>query len=252
VKARAVLPVLVAIGVLLLLWQGSAAALRSFLLPSPREVGAAAMRLVSDGRLQDAVWATLLRLAAGLALAGVPAVAIGLLAGWRDSARRVVDPFLSAGYAVPKIAVLPLFLAVFGIGESSRVLIIAASAFFPLAISALSGARGISAVHFEIARHCGASRWRTFVTVVWPGALPSVLTGLRISATLALVMAIAIEFVAATRGIGTLVWRSWQTLAIDELYVALVAASLLGILLQASIEQTSRRLLRWAPDRTMP
>jgi NitT/TauT family transport system permease protein len=250
VSARAVGRAAVVLGALLLLWQGGAAALRSFLLPSPREVGAAALRLAADGRLEDAIGTTLLRMAAGLALAGVPAVAIGLLAGWRERARRVVDPFLSAGYAVPKIATLPLFLAVFGIGESSRVLIIAASAFFPLAISALSGARGISAVHFEIARHCGASRWRTFTTVVWPGALPSVLTGIRISATLALVMAIAIEFVAATRGIGTLLWRSWQTLAIDDLYVALVAASLLGILLQGLIERASRRLLRWAPDRS--
>ncbi|HET7452753.1 MAG TPA: ABC transporter permease, partial [Thermoanaerobaculia bacterium] len=203
-----------------------------------------------DGRLGEAVGTTLLRMSAALAVAGLPAVAIGLVAGWRESARRLVDPFLSAGYAVPKIATLPLFLAVFGIGETSRVLIIAASAFFPLAISALSGARRISLVHFEIARHCGASRWRTFASVVWPGALPSVLTGLRISATLALVMAIAIEFVAASRGIGTLLWRSWQTFAIDDLYVALIAASLLGIVLQALIESASRRLLRWAPDRS--
>jgi len=250
VNARSVWRAAIAIGALLLLWQGASAAVHSFLLPSPREVASAAMRLAADGRLEDAVGATVVRMAAGLVLAGVPAVAIGLLAGWRESARRFVDPLLSAGYAVPKIAILPLFLAVFGIGESSRILIIAASAFFPLAISALSGARGISAVHFEIARHCGASRWRTFATVVWPGALPSVLTGLRISATLAFVMAIAIEFVAATRGIGTLVWRSWQTLAIDDLYVALVTASLLGIVLQGLVERASRRLLRWAPDRS--
>jgi NitT/TauT family transport system permease protein len=241
---------LLALALLFAVWQIGSAALGSILLPSAKQVGVAALRLAGDGRLGRAVGSTVLRTSGGLALAAVPAIVIGLLAGWKESARRLVDPLVSAGYAIPKIATLPLFLAVFGIGESSRVLIIAAATFFPLVISAMGGARQISPVHFEIARHCGATRWRTFATVVWPASLPAVLTGLRIAATLAVVMAIAIEFVAASAGIGTLLWQSWQTLAIDELYVALLAASLLGIGLQGSIETLSRRFLPWLPPRS--
>ncbi|HKB70471.1 MAG TPA: ABC transporter permease [Thermoanaerobaculia bacterium] len=219
--------------------------------PPPSAILAALGRRVADGTLPAAAGITAARVLAGVALASPLAIGLGALAGWSVSARRTLDPALAAGHAIPKIAALPLFLVALGIGETARVALVAVSAFFPLAINTMAGVAEISPVHFEVARHYGASRARTFRRVVLPGALPLILVGLRLALTIGLVITIALELVAANDGLGSWIWRAWQTFSIDDLWAGLVAASLFGIAIQALLAAASRRLVRWRPGRTV-
>lgn len=219
--------------------------------PAPSVILAAFFRRIADGSLAAAGAATALRVLAGVAIAAPVAIALGALAGWSPAVRRTLDPALAAGHAIPKVAALPLFLVVLGIGESARVALVAVSAFFPLAINTMAGAAEISPVHFEVARHYGASRARTFFRVVLPGALPLILVGLRLALTIGLVIAIALELVAANDGLGSWIWRAWQTFSIDDLWAGLLAASLFGIAIQAAVAFASRRLVRWRPGRSV-
>ncbi|HET9793910.1 MAG TPA: ABC transporter permease [Thermoanaerobaculia bacterium] len=240
--------ILLAGGAVALFWEiaarraGGAAAI---FFPPPSAILAATVRRFADGGLSRAAATTAARVLVGVGLAAPVGIGLGALAGWSPAVRRTLDPLLAAGHAVPKIAALPLFLVAFGIGESARILLVAVSAFFPLAINTIAGVAEISPVHFEVARHYGASRARTFGRVVLPGALPLVLVGLRLALTLGLVIAIALELVAANDGLGAWIWRAWQTFSIDDLWAGLLTASLFGIAIQAGLELASRRLVRW-------
>lgn len=235
-------------------WQiaaGRAAGGAALFFPPPSAILAAFARRIADGTLSAAAGITALRVLSGVALAAPAAICLGALAGWSPDVRRTLDPALAAGHAIPKIAALPLFLVALGIGETARVALVAVSAFFPLAINTMAGVAEISPVHFDVARHYGASRARTFRRVVLPGALPLVLVGLRLALTIGLVIAIALELVAADDGLGSWIWRAWQTFSIDDLYAGLLAASLFGIAIQALLAAASRRLVRWRSARSV-
>jgi len=237
-----------AAGVVAIAWEvaarratGSAA----LFFPAPTLILATALRRIGDGTLSAAAATTAVRVLAGVALAVPAGIGLGALAGWIPAVRRTVDPVLAAGHAVPKIAALPLFLVAFGIGEPARIVLVAVSAFFPLAINTMAVVAEISPVHFEVAKHYGASRASTFRRVVLPGALPLVLVGLRLALTIALVIAIALELVAANDGLGAWIWRAWQTFSIDDLWAGLLTASLFGIAIQGGLALATRRLVRW-------
>jgi NitT/TauT family transport system permease protein len=215
--------------------------------PAPTVILANAVRRLGDGTLSAAAGTTAARVLAGVALAAPVGVGLGALAGWTPAVRRTLDPALAAGHAIPKIAALPLFLVAFGIGEPARILLVAVSAFFPLAINTMAGVAGISPVHFDVARHYGASRAGTFRRVVLPGALPMILVGLRLALTIGLVIAIALELVAANDGLGAWIWRAWQTFSIEDLWAGLLTASVFGIVIQAGLARATRRLVRWRP-----
>lgn len=216
---------------LLVLWEIAArTALRgSLYFPSPREVFAAALALLKSGELGRHWSATVGRLLAGFAIGAPPAVAVGVWLGLSRASRRALDPLLAAAHAVPKIAAYPLFLIAFGLGESSRVAVIAVSTFFPLALNTTAGVRQLSPVYLEVAKNYGASPLRTFWSVVLPGSLPVILTGARIAMTLSLLLTIAVEIIGSHSGLGYLVWMSWETFRVPDLYVALLAASATGI-----------------------
>jgi NitT/TauT family transport system permease protein len=256
IRARfsGVATLLVGAGTAAVLWEIVARRLTggaALFFPPPTAILAAAVRRFADGSLSAAAGTTAARVLAGVALAAPVGIGLGALAGWTPAVRRTLDPALAAGHAVPKIAALPLFLVAFGIGETARVLLVAISAFFPLAINTMAGVAEISPVHFDVARHYGASRAGTFRRVVLPGALPLVLVGLRLALTIALVVAIAIELVAADDGLGAWIWRAWQTFSIEDLWAGLLTASLFGIAIQAGLAVASRRLVRWRTPRTV-
>ena len=146
---------------------------------------------------------------------------------------------------MPKIALLPMIMLIFGIGEASKIVIIAVGTFFPTAINATAGVLGISPTFFEVARNFGAGRWKTFTRVVLPGALPIVFTGLRLGFGMALLLVVAAEFVAAREGIGAMIWLSWQTLRTERLYAGIVTWAAIGLISTRGLQWLERRLVRW-------
>jgi NitT/TauT family transport system permease protein len=236
---------------LLLLWEvfSRLGIVSRMFMPPPSVIARTLAREFASGVMLTHLSATLLRVLPGLVLGAVPGLLLGLLMGWSLRLRRVADPFIAAFHPMPKLALLPLFMILLGIGEAPKIAVIAIASFFPMLLSAMAGVRQISPVHFEVARNYGAAPLQILTRVVLPGSLPMVLTGLRLAANVAMLLAIAVEIAAAQVGLGSLVWLSWQVLRVELLYATLVVTALLGISINLVLQWIGRRFVPWLPDR---
>jgi ABC-type nitrate/sulfonate/bicarbonate transport system permease component len=234
-------------------WEVAATAgvLSPLLLPAPSVIARQVAALVASGELARQTGATLSRMFLGLILGGVPGAAVGLAMGWSRRLGRLLDPLVAASHPLPKIALLPLVVVVFGIGDSSKIVVIAVSAFFPMLVSAMAGVRQISPIHFEVARSCGARQAKVLTRVVLPGSLPMLVTGTRLALNTALLLTMAVELVLTQNGLGSMIWMAWQTLRVEQLYAALIVVSALGFLFNALLERLGTWLAPWQAERTV-
>ncbi|MBI1298290.1 ABC transporter permease subunit [bacterium] len=234
----------------LLLWEGLVWAnwLDYRFFPPPSTVLAVFVRLLRSGELWNHLSISLLRVLAGFALGALPAIALGLLMGWFRTLHAIFDPLVAATYPVPKIALLPLFLILFGLGETTKIVTIAVAVFFLVLISTVNGVRQIEPVLIDAGQSYGARGWRLFYKIILPASLPAIFTGLRLGLGTGLLVIVGAEFVASNRGIGYLIWISWSTLAVNKMYVGLVMIALLGLLSTKGLELLRRRLMPWAQD----
>ncbi|MFI5167677.1 MAG: ABC transporter permease [Thermoanaerobaculales bacterium] len=231
----------------LALWEaGSRSGLLSEIaFPPPSAVVGALGRLLTGGTLLLHLGVTMTRVGEGLLLGALPAALLGLLMGWSPRLRAILDPFIAAFHPLPKVALLPLLMVFFGIGELSKVAAVAIGAFFPMVLSAIAGVRHIAPSLFEVATNYGATRRKVFTRIVLPGSLPMLLTGLRLSFNVALLITIAVELLGAQHGIGALLWLSWQTLRTDSLYAALAVIACVGMSFNAVVTLLAHRLVPW-------
>jgi ABC-type nitrate/sulfonate/bicarbonate transport system permease component len=241
--------VIVAVALTVWEWQVRSGGLSALFFPAPSTIARTLIRLLTNGELAVNVGATLSRLLLGFALGGLPALILGMAMGWSRRLRAVVDPFIAAAHPVPKIAVLPLIMIIFGIGESSKVVVVAVAAFFPMLINTMAGVRQISPIYFEVAENYGASLFKVFTRVVVPGSLPLVLTGARLALNVALLITIAVELVAAQEGLGEMIWFAWETLRTEELYASLLVTAALGIGFNLLLQRLVARLVPWQVER---
>jgi NitT/TauT family transport system permease protein len=197
--------------------------------PAPTTIAGATWKALADGSLLADVAATSLRILWAVVIGGGLGMIIGVAMGMSDRLRAILDPFVGALHPLPKIAVLPLMMVVFGIGDLSLIVIIAAGAFFPMLINAMAGVSQIDPIHIEVARLHRAGRWLVWRRVLVPAAAPSVLAGLRLSLNTALLIAVAVEMVAADSGLGDMIWMSWTTFRIENIYVAIFATVVFGL-----------------------
>jgi NitT/TauT family transport system permease protein len=223
--------------------------LSALFFPAPSVIVGTLYRLLASGRLTANVGATLSRVLVGFILGGIPGVVLGLLMGWSRRLHAVVDPFIAAAHPVPKIAILPLIMIIFGIGETSKMIVVAVAVFFPILLNTMAGVRHIHPIHFEVATNYGASVSKVFTRVVIPGSLPFMLTGIRLALNVALLLTIAVELVAAENGLGAMVWLAWETLRTEELYASIVVAAALGICFKLIIQRLMQRLVPWRVER---
>jgi NitT/TauT family transport system permease protein len=239
-------PILVATG-LLIAWEvlSRLGVLRPVLFSSPVVIGRTLVRSFAAGEMGSHTLATLVRTSAGLALGAVPGLLLGLAMGWSSGLRRALDPILAALHPIPKIAILPLLMIFLGIGEASRIAVASVAAFFPMLINTMAGVRAINPIYFEVAQNYGASRYRLFSRVVLPASLPLVFSGLRLAANVTLLVTIAAEIVMADRGLGALVWLSWETMRVELLYATLVVIASLGIALTGGLRLIRRAVVPW-------
>ncbi len=230
-------------------WQVRTGGLSALFFPAPSVIALTFVRLLTSGELAVNVGATLSRLLLGFALGGLPGLILGLAMGWSRRLRVVVDPFIAAAHPVPKISVLPLIMIIFGIGESSKVVVVAVAVFFPMLINTMAGVRQISPIYFEVAQNYGAGLFKVFTRVIVPGSLPLVLTGARLALNTALLLTIAVELVAAQEGLGAMIWFAWETLRTEELYASLAVIAALGISFNLILQRLTARLVTWQVER---
>jgi ABC-type nitrate/sulfonate/bicarbonate transport system permease component len=213
--------------------------------PPPSHLGSAAVRLCQSGDLPAAILATLSRALLGFFPGALAGIAIGAATGSSQTIRRMLEPSLSSLYSMPKLALLPIFLLILGVGETARIALISLGTCLAMSIQVFDGVRGIDQGFVEMARNYGASRWMLLRKVYFPGAMPSIFTGSRITLGRAIVLAISVELVTGSPGLGNMIWLAWQTFSTERLYVSVAAAGLIGFISQTSLLAIEKRALRW-------
>jgi NitT/TauT family transport system permease protein len=217
--------------------------------PAPSTIAGTLGKLFRNGEMLTNLKASFFRVVAGFLLGGIPGFLLGMSMGWSRRLRSVVDPFVAAVHPVPKIAILPLIMIIFGIGESSRVIVVAVAAFFPMLINTMAGVRQISPIYFDVAENYGAGLFKIFTRVVIPGSLPLVMAGVRLAVNIALLLTVAVELVAAREGLGSMIWFAWETLRTEELYASLTVIALLGISFNFFLQRLTLRLVPWQREK---
>jgi NitT/TauT family transport system permease protein len=235
---------------LLLAWELAADAglidIRFF--PAPSAIIAKLAEMARSGELTENVLISLQRIVLGFLLGGVPAIAIGIAMGiWRP-VRAIVDPLIVATYPIPKSSLLPLILLIFGLGEMSKVVMVAIGVFYPMAINATAGVLQINQIYLDVGKSFKASPWDTFRTIALPGALPFIMTGVKLGAGLALILIAIAEMVGAKSGIGYMIWSAWETFAVAKMYVGLFVIALIGFAISLILNEVERWLVRWKAD----
>ncbi|MDO5533745.1 MAG: ABC transporter permease [Propionibacteriaceae bacterium] len=216
---------------------------------SPSEVAAQGAEMAADGSLAEHTLATLARLAVGGLIGAVLGVAVGLLMGTSRALHAALGPTFSALYALPKVAILPILLFIFGLTETPRILSVVISVFFIMQINTVAGVHAIDAKLLEAARAYGARGIDRFRHVILPGALPYIFAGARVAVGTGVIVITAVEMLASNTGLGYLIWNSWTLFMPDKMYVGLVMVSLLGAGLTAVFALLERRAIPWRRGR---
>jgi ABC-type nitrate/sulfonate/bicarbonate transport system permease component len=203
---------------------------------------------IAQGRLWNDVSISLLEFALGFFIAAVLGVLIGLAAGWFRRVNYVVDPWLSALYATPDIALTPLIILWLGIGLWSKVFVVFLTSIFAVAINTMVGVQSTDARFLEVARSFQASQFRVFRTVVLPSTIPFILTGLRLASGRALVGVVLAELIASNAGIGFMISVSGSTLNTARLMVGVVLLGLFGVLIGEVLRRVEQRFDVWRPQ----
>ncbi|MDF9110634.1 taurine ABC transporter permease TauC [Escherichia coli] len=234
------------LAVLLTVWWTVAALqlISPLFLPPLQQVLAKLLTIAGPQGFMDAtLWqhlaASLTRIVLALLAAVVIGIPVGIAMGLSPTVRGILDPVIELYRPVPPLAYLPLMVIWFGIGETSKILLIYLAIFAPVAMSALAGVKSAQQVRIRAAQSLGASRAQVLWFVILPGALPEILTGLRWSTL------VAAELIAATRGLGFMVQSAGEFLATDVVLAGIAVIAIIAFLLELGLRALQRRLTPW-------
>lgn len=213
--------------------------------PAPTSIVGTFTNLVTSGELWKHLQASITRILIGFALGAIPALFLGISMGLFRWVRAFFSPMVASLYPIPKIAILPLIMLIFGLGEQSKWVIIAIGVFFLVLYNTMAGVMNIPNIYLDVGRNFGASRWQFYKTIALPGALPLIFTGVKLAAGVALLIIVAAEFVGAKTGIGYMIWQSWQTFSVETMYVGLVVIAVLGYLVSLGLDELEHVLIPW-------
>lgn len=214
---------------------------------SPLRILAAGYAMFADGSIYPHLAVSGLELLVGYSLAIAVAVPLGILFGWYPRLNAAFDPAISALYATPRIALVPLIVIWFGIGLGSKFAIIFLSALFPILINTIAGVQSVDRDFVKVGRSFGASDWQMFLTVVMPASVPFLLTGLRLGLGHALIGIVVGELYAAQAGVGFMIAMAGATFQTDKLMVGIILIAGTGVILTNLLRMIERRFDRWRP-----
>ncbi len=216
--------------------------------PAPSSVLATMYDMLRSGELVTHTAVSLERLAYGTVLGAVPALVLGIAMGLNRPIRALFDPLIAATYPIPKSAILPLALLIFGLGEGSKIFMVAIGVFFPMVINTTTGVLQINKIYLDVGQNFKASRWNTFWTIALPGALPVIMTGLKLGIGIGLILIAVAEMVGAKSGLGYLIWSAWSTFAVEQMYVGLFAIAIIGFLITLALNEIERIIIPWKTE----
>lgn len=245
--ARTVLTRSIAVLALLALWEFAprlGLVDKTFLVPFSEALTALG-ELAANGQLAEHVQASLTRSLSGFALAVAFAVPIGVLIGWYKTVSDVLTPLVQLFLNTAALALLPVFILIFGIGETSKIAIVFYAATWPILLNTITGVRTVDPTLLKLARSLDLKPLQLFGKVVLPSAIPSIFTGFRLAGAAAIVVVIAAEMVGAKAGLGFLINDSQYNFAIADMYAGILAISVIGVAFYQLLVFIERRLTRW-------
>ena len=232
---------------LLLVWQGLSAfgVLHDYTMPSPGKVLQSSLELAADGTLFEHILASVARVLEGFGIAALLALVLGIAAGlfhrfelWTDFVFQLLKP-------IPPIAWIPLAILWFGIEETSKIYIIAIGAFFPIFVNTLHGIKNIDPKYLELARVYEVPRDEIIRKIIIPGALPFLMTGLRLGLASAWICVVAAEMIAATRGVGYMLMDARSLSRPDIVILGMLLIGIVGKIMDDAVRKLEKRLIRW-------
>lgn len=232
--------------ILLLFWQLTAWLLNSAALPRPLEVIADVGRKFFNGSLLDDLAISCVRALLGIVLALIAAVPLGLVIGTEESLRKRLSPFIYLLYPIPHVVLLPLIIILFGIGNLSKICLIALIVFFQILVTTRDAAKQIHRNYFYSMQTLGADKWQIYKHVILPAAMPKILTALRISVGTAVAILFFVESFATTKGLGYIIMDSWGRADYVSLYTGITSMALLGFSLYMLLDWLERHVCRWS------
>jgi NitT/TauT family transport system permease protein len=237
----------VAVGVIFLtFWELAAGPLIDpFFISEPSAVFAKLVDWIRRGELFPHLGITLYATVIGFALGSVSGFSVGFIFGRYERVGAVFDPYITAIYCLPKIALAPLFIMWFGIGIESKIAMSAVIVFFLVFLNTYSGVRDVNPIHIHGTRIMGAGEWQLLVNVIAPSAAAWVLTGLKVSVPYALIGAVVGEFMSSNRGMGFVIAQSSALFDTAGVFAGLVVLALVGGIINEGLKRFERHVLRW-------
>lgn len=235
---------------LVIVWEHLAQAgwLSPQVLPAPSKIIRTAVKLISSGSLLNDLGISLLRAVAGFAIGSAVGFTLGMLVGFSRIAAAVIDRSVQMIRAIPFLALLPLVIVWLGVGEAEKIFLVALGVTFPIYINTVLGIRQVDPKLLELGRIQGLSAFQLIQRIIFPGALPSILTGVRYALATAWLALVVAETIGAQSGIGFLAMDAREFLRTDVIVLTIVIYALIGIAADAIARILERRLLAWHPN----
>ncbi|MEF7654745.1 ABC transporter permease [Bacillus thuringiensis] len=233
--------------IILIIWQlaGVFGLVSKTVLPTPLDIFLALQELIKTGELFGHLSISVFRAAAGFFIGGSLGIILGTIVGFSTRSEQYLDPSVQMLRTVPHLAVAPLFVLWFGFGETSKVLLIADGAFFPLYVNAFLGIRGVDSKLFDVARVLEFSKRKLITKLILPAALPNLLLGARLSLGVAWVSLVVAELMGSTEGIGYMIMDARQFSNTDIVFVGIIIFAFVGKFSDSLVRLLEVKFLRW-------
>ena len=233
------------VAVFFVIWEYYGRRMDPIFMAPPSAIFGAAVTLIQSGALEKAMVQTLWPFAVGMALTVVVGTLLGIvMAQWR-TLEYVLDPFINALYAIPRIALVPLIILWAGLEFAGKVTILVSVAIFPITVNTYAGIRDVRGSMLEIGRAYGATEWQIFWKIVLPAAVPFIMAGVRLAVGLAIIGIIVAEFFTAISGLGGMIVEYANVFATAKLFVPIIVIALIGVILTELVMWLERRMSRW-------
>jgi NitT/TauT family transport system permease protein len=233
------------VAVFFVIWEYYGRRMDPIFMAPPSAIFQAAIELIQSGALEKALIQTMWPFAVGMALTVVIGIALGIvMAQWR-TLEYVLDPFINALYAIPRIALVPLIILWAGLEFVGKVTILVSVAVFPITVNTYSGIRDVRGAMLEIGRAYGATEWQIFWKIILPAAIPFIMAGIRLAVGLAIIGIIVAEFFTAISGLGGMIVEYANVFATAKLFVPIIVIALVGVVLTELVMWLERRMSRW-------
>jgi ABC-type nitrate/sulfonate/bicarbonate transport system permease component len=238
------------VAVLLVIWEIAGRRLGDFFLAPPSSLVSATGELLESGELVNATVNSLYSLLVGFGLASLLGVGLGYFMGWYKPVAKVIDPFVNAAYVIPVAALVPVIIIWFGLGTTSRILVVMLFCVFEILVSTYTGVKNVDPMLIDVGRSFGASRVGLFRKVVFFASLPYIFAGLRMGASRAIKGMVIAELLFAVTGLGGAIQTAANYYRTDIVFVYVIVIALLGIVLSGTIQVIERVVTPWKQERS--